>query len=60
MSGTGLLKEDLAPVLMQSLNWALRYTKLRPSWKETLISVIPKEGKNKELCKTYQPISILT
>lgn len=52
-----IFKEDLAPLLLDSLNWM--NWMIPPSWKEALISVLPKEGKNKELCESYCPISIL-
>lgn len=51
--------EDIALTLLESLNWTLKYAKMPPSWKEAVILVIPKKGKDKELCESYHPISIL-
>lgn len=46
-------------VLLNSFNWTLDKRTTLPSWSETVISVIPKEGKNKMLCSSYRPISVL-
>lgn len=53
-----VFKKELAPVMFESFNWTLEKA-VAPSWRDALISVIPKEGKNKEYCESFCPISIL-
>lgn len=53
------LKEDLIPVMLPTLNWALKKAETPPSWNEAIISAIPKENKDKLECGSYRPISVL-
>ena len=52
-------KKELTQLLYDSFNYNLRLGKIPFSWKEVVISVIPKEGKDKGYCCNYRPISLL-
>lgn len=49
----------MSPVLSRTFNWVLNGGQIPPSWRETMITVIPKEGKGKLDCSNYRPISLL-
>ena len=52
-------KEELTAITLPTLNWALKKAQTPPSWKEAIISAIPKEGKDEMDCGWYRPISVL-
>ena len=54
-----VLRDKLAPMLLRVYNWVLKKSEMPPSWREALVSLIPKEGKNRQECDNLRPISVL-
>lgn len=53
------MQDRLLPTLLKTFNWVLKNITITPSWREAMISVIPKEGKDKLDCGNYRPVSLL-
>ena len=53
------MKDLLTPRMKTTYNHVLKTDVVPLSWKEAVISVIPKEGKVKLDCGSYRPISVL-
>lgn len=52
-------REILVPILKKCFNYVLRGGETPLSWRQALISVIPKPGKDNTECSSYRPISVL-
>lgn len=53
------MKDHLIPIMKTTYNHVIKTGITPPSWKEAVISLIPKEGKDKLECGSYRPISVL-
>lgn len=56
-----VMKESLIPGLRSTFNWVLKESKrgYLTSWRKAVISLIPKEGKDKLECGNFRPVSVL-
>lgn len=54
-----IMESCLTPNLLKTFNWVLQEKKVPLSWNDAIISIIPKEGKDKIECRNYRPISVL-
>ena len=52
-------RDPLTPLLLKCFNYVLKGGETPPSWKQAIISVIPKPGKDKTECSSYRLISVL-
>lgn len=51
--------EKLNPILLRTLNWIIKNGQIPPSWNDAIVSLILKEGKDRDNCANYRLISIL-
>lgn len=54
-----VMEGSLAPVLQSTFNWVLKENSIPPSWREAVVSLIPKEGKDRSECGNFRPVSVL-
>lgn len=52
-------RTELVPLLLNTFNYTLQKGVIPPSWRETTIPVIPKEGTDRRECRNYRPIRVL-
>ena len=45
--------------MLAIFRYSMNEGKTPPSWKEAIISITPKEGRDTELCSSYSSISML-
>lgn len=53
------MQDQLIPTLLRAFNCVLKEKIIPPLWKFVIISVTPKEGKDKLDCGNYRPVSLI-
>uniref|UniRef100_A0A3P9MGF8 Reverse transcriptase domain-containing protein n=1 Tax=Oryzias latipes TaxID=8090 RepID=A0A3P9MGF8_ORYLA len=53
------METHLIPTLLKTFNWVMEKKMTPLSWNEAIISIIPKEGKDRLDCANYRPVSVL-
>ena len=48
-----------APLLKKAYNYALETGKQAQKWQSSILTLIPKEGKDTTKCLSYRPMSLL-
>lgn len=51
--------DHLPPTLLKAFSWVIQSEDILPLSREVILSVIPKQRKDKMECGSYQPISVL-
>lgn len=59
LNGTNQCSNSWRQTPLKTFDRVLQKREIPVSWRETIISVIPKDGKDKLDCGNYHPISIL-
>lgn len=52
-------EKELSPLLLKTFNYVIDIGNTPPSWREVIISVLPKPEKDRKHCQNYRPISML-
>nr|AAD02930.1 reverse transcriptase [Oryzias latipes] len=53
------METHLIPTLLKTFNWVMEKKTTPLSWNKAIISIIPKEGKDRLDCANYRPVSVL-
>uniref|UniRef100_A0A8C6SP21 Reverse transcriptase n=1 Tax=Neogobius melanostomus TaxID=47308 RepID=A0A8C6SP21_9GOBI len=49
----------LGPILCRLFNWIIAKAVWPPTWNDSIISILPKEGRDLTKCSSYRPLSLI-